>query len=180
VIIWVNGTFGAGKTTTATRLVEMSKELRLFDPEWVGYLVRFHLSDHEFTDFQQLPPWRALVPPVADEIARYTGQHLVAVQSVLDEGYWDEITTGLIGLGHPVYHVLLDADESTLHTRIDADEDGVEIRKWRHEHVGPYLAARPWPLAAADLVIDTTGVDASSAAAKILAEVDLSHPSTDL
>lgn len=98
MIIWVNGTFGAGKTTTATQLVELSTDLRLFDPEWVGYLLSNNLADHEFTDFQQLPPWRALVPPVADEIARFTGQHLVAVQTVLVEDYWQEIETGLIGL----------------------------------------------------------------------------------
>lgn len=110
---------------------------------------------------------------MADEIARFTGQHLVAVQSVLEQSYWDEITTGLIGLGHSVFHVLLDADEATLHARIDADEDGTDIRKWRHEHVEPYLAARPWLSAAADLVIDTTVRDAEKAAAEILARVGL-------
>jgi hypothetical protein len=168
VIIWVNGTFGAGKTTTATQLVELSPDLRLFDPEWVGYLLSNNLADHEFSDFQQLPPWRVLVQPVADEIARFTGQHLVAVQTVLVEDYWQEIETGLIGLGHSVFHVVLDADQDTLHARIDADENGVDIRKWRHEHVDPYLAARPWMLASADLVINTSDADAESAAAEIL------------
>jgi hypothetical protein len=177
VIIWVNGSFGAGKTTTATKLVELSPEFRLFDPEWVGYLLSNNLSDHEFTDFQQLPPWRALVPPVADEIARFTGQHLVAVQTVLVEEYWQEIEAGLIGLGHTILQVLLDVEEGALHARIDADEDGHDIRKWRHKHVEPYLAARPWLLAAADLVIDTTEIDAETAAAQILRRAtETTHP----
>jgi hypothetical protein len=131
-------------------------------------LLSNNLADHEFTDFQQLPPWRVLVPPVADEIARFTGQHLVAVQTVLVEDYWQEIETGLIGLGHSVFHVVLDADQDTLHARIDADENGVDIRKWRHEHVDPYLTARHWMLTSADLVINTSDADAESAAAEIL------------
>jgi hypothetical protein len=49
VIVWVNGTFGVGKTTTATQLVSLSPELRLFDPEWVGYLLMNNLSDHQVT-----------------------------------------------------------------------------------------------------------------------------------
>jgi hypothetical protein len=114
-----------------------------------------------------LPPWRAVVPPVADEIARFTGQHLVAVQTVLVEDYWQEIETGLIGLGHSV-SMVLDADQDTLHARIDADENGVDTRKWRHVHVNPYLAARPRMLASADLVINTSDADAESAAAEIL------------
>ncbi len=44
-----------------------------------------NLADHEFTNFQHLPPWRTLVPVVADEVARVTGQGLVAVQTVLHE-----------------------------------------------------------------------------------------------
>jgi adenylylsulfate kinase-like enzyme len=39
VIIWMNGTFGVGKTTTAGHLVAKSDRLRLFDPEEVGYLL---------------------------------------------------------------------------------------------------------------------------------------------
>ena len=111
-----------------------------------------------------------MVPPVADEIARFTGQHLVAVQTVLVEDYWQEIETGLIGLGHSV-SMVLDADQDTLHARIDADENGVDTRKWRHVHVNPYLAARPWMLASADLVINTSDADAESAAAEILRRV---------
>lgn len=156
MILWLNGAFGVGKTTTADRLVRRLPEFRLFDPEWVGYLLRANLADHRFTDFQQLPPWRALVPAVADEIARFTGQHLVTVQTVLEETYWQEIHYGFTRRGQEVRHVLLDADEDTLHARIDADENGLEIRKWRHDHVERYTRARSWLLDAADVVVDTS------------------------
>ncbi|WP_224046664.1 hypothetical protein [Arthrobacter sp. NicSoilB4] len=41
------------------------------------------LKGQAFTDFQDLPAWRTLVPAVALEIRRHTGQDLVAVQTVL-------------------------------------------------------------------------------------------------
>lgn len=166
-VIWINGTFGAGKTTTAGNLVDLLDGARLFDPEHVGYLLRANLRDQEFTDFQQLPPWRTLVPIVMDEIIRFTGHDVIAVQTVLVESYWQELESGLRSRGHEVVHVVLDADADTLHTRIDGDPDGVDIRPWRHEHVDRYLTARPWLTAAANLVVDTTTTPAEAAAARI-------------
>jgi shikimate kinase len=60
MIIWLNGTFGAGKTTTAKHLAGRLASARHFDGELVGYLLMAALSDHEFRDFQDLPPWREL------------------------------------------------------------------------------------------------------------------------
>lgn len=171
MIIWMNGTFGVGKTTTADHLVAKSDRLRIFDPEWVGYLLMNNLADHEFTDFQQLPPWRALVPVVADEIVNFTKQHLVAVQAVLHQDYWHELRDGLRARGHEVLHVLLDAAPDALHARIDSDPEGHDIRKWRHEHVEKFMTERPWLLASADLVVDTAAADAESAAAAVFDKI---------
>src|SRR4051794_39466852 len=122
MIVWLNGTFGVGKTTTSDNLVSRAKHLRHFDPEWVGYMLANNLADHAVTDFQRYPSWRRLVPIVADEIIRFTGQHLVAAQAVLVEDYWREISKGLADLGQDVFHVVLDADADTLRARIDADQ----------------------------------------------------------
>jgi hypothetical protein len=165
--VWLNGAFGAGKSTTAKKLVEMSAGLRLFDPEWVGFMLRANLGDHEFTDFQQLPPWRTLVPKVASDVAGLTGQDLVAAQTVLDHGYWAELHAGMTRLGHRVVHVLLDAPVDVLRARIDADQAGVDIRAWRHEHLEPYIEARPWLTAAADHVIYVGGSTPEEAATNI-------------
>jgi len=37
MIIWLNGAFGAGKTTAAAELAGTMPSARLFDPEMVGY-----------------------------------------------------------------------------------------------------------------------------------------------
>ena len=66
----------------------------MFDAEIVGYMLMTILQDQTFSDFQDLPPWRALVPVVTAEIERHTGQDLLAVQTVLSQAYWAELTGG--------------------------------------------------------------------------------------
>src|SRR5262249_1837202 len=133
--------------------------LRTFDPEWVGYLLRPNLSDHPVTDFQHWESWRVLTPVVADELVRFTGQSLVAPQTVLDEAYWDELLPGLSGRGPDGFHVLLAADPAVLRQRIEADGVDVGARGWRIDHLSPYADARPWLSARADLVVDTTNLE---------------------
>jgi hypothetical protein len=94
VIIWLNGTFGAGKTTTASLLTEESQRLCLFDPESVGYMLRPNLPDYPVTDFRHWDLWRVLTPIVADELIGFSGQSLVAPQTVLEENYWGNCTQG--------------------------------------------------------------------------------------
>ena len=45
VIVWVNGTFGAGKTSTVRELQEVLPGSTVFDPESVGVYLRHLLSD---------------------------------------------------------------------------------------------------------------------------------------
>jgi hypothetical protein len=94
VIVWLNGTFGCGKTTTAAELRYLIPSSRAFDPETVGYMLQPNLADHPVTDFQQWPPWRRPVVATAAELARFTGQHLIAPQTVLERGYLDQVFAG--------------------------------------------------------------------------------------
>ena len=164
VIVWVNGTFGVGKTTTAEAVIDRTG-WRLFDPEHVGYLLAGNLRDLEFDDFQDLPPWRALVPAVADEIYRFSNpETMVAVQTVLVESYWRELRAGLGERALPVFHVVLDCDEQTLRRRIEDDEIEVEAREWRLDHIARFGEARPWLTQSADLLVDTTNLAADEVA----------------
>jgi hypothetical protein len=114
VIAWLNRTFGCGKTATAAELPGLIPSSRVFDPGTAGYMLQPHLADHPVTDFQHWPPWRRMVVATATEPARFTGQHLVAPQTVLDRGYLDQIFAGLRDAGLAVSHVVLDADHETL------------------------------------------------------------------
>jgi shikimate kinase len=172
VIIWLNGTFGVGKTTTAGHLADRLAGARLFDPELVGYLLRASLRDHEFRDFQDLPPWRELVPVVTGSIAAFTGQHLIAVQTVLREEYWSELAQSFRRTPLEVFHVLLHVDSEILAKRIKADKADPGACQWRLDHISGYEKARPWMESAADLVIDATHLPATDVADRIAAEAE--------
>jgi hypothetical protein len=156
VIVWLNGTFGVGKSATAVELARIMPGSRVFDAEIVGYMLMTILQDQTFSDFQDLPPWRALVPVVTAEIERHTGQDLLAVQTVLSRAYWAELTGGFREQKLDVFHVLLEADPQVLARRIEADEAERTARQWRLDHISGYLAARDWLTTAADLVVDST------------------------
>lgn len=165
MIIWVNGTFGVGKTTTVEQLQERIPGARVFDPETVGYMLRWNLEDRPVDDFQDWPSWRRLVIATAAELSRYTGEHLICPQTVLNADYLEEIHSGLQAAGLTVRHVLLDADESTLRAHIQASGEAVE---WRLGHVSTYLQARPWLMAAADLTVDVGAHDPAGVATAIV------------
>jgi hypothetical protein len=165
VIIWLNGAFGAGKTTTAAELVTLVPDSRVFDPETVGYMLTPNLADQWPGDFQHWPPWRSLVAATVAELTAYTGQHLIAPQTVTTERYLEEIITALHAAGIDVFHVLLDVREPALRRRIDGSQEAVE---WRLQHVAEYQASRSWLLHAADLVVDTTELSPADAAAGIV------------
>ncbi|WP_051027269.1 AAA family ATPase [Nocardia higoensis] len=169
-MVWLNGPFGSGKTTTAEELVASTPAWRLFDPEFVGFMLRAQLADSCVADFQQLPSWRRLTPIVADEIARATNQSLVIVQTVLNQQYWEELAEGLRALGYTVRLVLVEADEPTLRRRISEDEVLHRAAGWRLQHLPTYFDAREqWLGAAADLIIDTTTAP-PGAAARLITE----------
>jgi adenylylsulfate kinase-like enzyme len=46
VIVWLNGTFGCGKSTTAAELRLLVPSSRVFDPETVGYMLQPDLARH--------------------------------------------------------------------------------------------------------------------------------------
>jgi shikimate kinase len=167
VIIWLNGTFGAGKTTTARELAGRLPNARHFDPELVGYLLMTALDDHEFKDFQDLPPWRELVPVFTEKISAFTGQHLIAVQTVLREDYWRELIQGFGRTPLTIFHVLLHVDSDVLAERIKADELEAKACQWRLDHISEYEKSRPWMESAADLVIDTSTLPVADVAKRI-------------
>ncbi|MEO3753480.1 AAA family ATPase [Streptomyces sp. B6B3] len=157
MIVWLNGTFGAGKTTTAHELTATLSDARLFDAEQVGYMLRHALTSVRVTDFQDHPPWRALVVATARELLDYLGGTLVIPQTVLVERYWAEISAGLAAAGIPVRHFVLHTDRATLVRRIETDtkEESAGALQWRMDHLTPYEEALPWLSRAAE-VVDTT------------------------
>ena len=169
MLVWLNGTFGVGKTTTARLMVEQNNRWRAFDPECVGIMLRSMLRGQSLGgDFQHLPAWRRLVPIVATEIAGHTGQRLIAVQSVLRHTYWIELAEGVRSHGFKLFHVVLDADVAVLRQRIETADDQLAL-EWRLRHIDMYVEARDWMIASADVVIDTTAIPPKEVATQVMA-----------
>jgi predicted kinase len=152
VIIWLNGTFGVGKSSTAQRLAAMVPGSRVFDPEAVGQMLRGVLVDRPVGDFQDWAAWRPLVAASLIEIARMTGQHVVVPQAVLKREYFDQIFAQLRAAELDTFHVVLDAADAVLRNRIETSD---EAREWRLTHLDEYQDARSWMIEAADYVVDT-------------------------
>jgi hypothetical protein len=168
VIIWLNGTFGAGKTTTAGELTELLPQARLFDAEQVGYMLA-HVPDlPDLGDFQHWPPWRHLVVETASQLLGYVGGLLVVTQSVLVRRYWDEISTGLAAAGIGVHHYVLHTDRATLTHRIVNDTP--ENHDWRLRHLDRYDEALTEWLGDAARLVDTTGREPGEVARAIAAD----------
>ncbi|HEV7976383.1 AAA family ATPase [Amycolatopsis sp.] len=175
MIVWLNGTFGAGKTTTASELVKLLPRSRIFDSEQVGYMLR-HVLPEPPGDFQHLPPWRPLVCATIVQVLRHVGGILVTPQTVLVQEYANEIFDGLADEGVKVHHFVLHADQSELVRRIEEDRsEHQSAREWRLDHLDPYQAALPW-LRKSATVVDTTGKSPHQAAVEIDRLVSLNAP----
>ncbi|MGI5197849.1 AAA family ATPase [Streptomyces sp. CA-288835] len=168
MIIWLNGAFGVGKTTTARELTTILPDSRLFDAEQVGYMLWHVLGKPR--EFQDLPPWRGLVVETARQVLDYVGGTLVVTQTVLEKPYWREIRTGLTQAGIPLRHFVLHTDHNTLVERIqnDTDPEGADARGWRLDHLEDYDQALLWLREEAEL-IDTTRIPAPIVAKLVMA-----------
>ncbi|HLL65352.1 MAG TPA: AAA family ATPase [Micromonosporaceae bacterium] len=166
MIVWINGTHGAGKTTTSALVQQLIPDSRVFDAEKVGETLMDITPGLPDTDnFQHWPPWRQLVVETAHSVLDYTGGTLVMPMTVLVEQYWREISAGLAHHAIPVRHFVLHADSDTLRRRIEGEH--VIPSPFRLKHLEPYAeAARTWLHSEAE-VIDTTYLTPAQVAQQI-------------
>ncbi|MFG2442078.1 ATP-binding protein [Nocardia fluminea] len=167
MIVWLNGTHGAGKTTIGALVQKLIPDSRVFDAEKVGETLMDVTPGLPATNnFQHWPPWRPLVVETARHILEYTGGTLVMPMTVLVEQYWREISTGLARHAIPVRHFVLHADQETLRGRIEGDTV-LGPSSFRLQYLEPYAeAARTWLHSAAE-VVDTTDLTPGEAARRI-------------
>lgn len=168
MIVWLNGTHGAGKTTTSVLLRPLLPDSRVFDAEKVGEMLTDITPGLGATDnFQHWPPWRQLVVETARHVLDYTGGILVMPMTVLVEQYWREISAGLARHAIPVRHFVLHADQDTLRRRIAGDFVVGPNSSFRLKYLELYAeAARTWLRDAAE-VVDTTHLTPAEAALQI-------------
>jgi len=168
MIIWLNGTHGAGKTTTSALLQRLIPNSQVLDAEKVGEtLMDIKPGLPETDNFQHWAPWRPLVVETARRVLDFTGGILVMPMTVLVEDYWREISAGFAEHAIPVRHFVLHADQDTLRERIAGDTVLEPNSPFRLKYLEPYAeASRAWLHREAE-VIDTTHLTPSEAALRI-------------
>lgn len=146
MIIWLNGGFGAGKTTLAEELHQRIPDSVVYDPEDIGLMLWKWLRPND--DFQDLPSWRELVIATAVSLCRHHAETLIVPMSLIRDAYRVEILGGLADAGEDVLHVFLEADVDVLRERIDAPggipddpEASQSRREWAFSRVDAAIAA---------------------------------------
>ena len=133
MIIWINGGFGAGKTTLAAELHRRLPDAVVYDPEDVGLMLWKWLPPNG--DFQHLPSWRELVIATALSLRRHHAETLIVPMSLIRDAYRAEILGGLAAAGEEVRHIFLAADAAVLRERLNArmPEPGKEWDQFARE-----------------------------------------------
>jgi predicted kinase len=144
VIIWLNGGFGAGKTTLAAELHRRVPDAVVYDPEDVGFMLWKWMPRND--DFQHLPSWRELAVATALSLRRHHADTLIVPMSLLRDAYRAEILGGLADAGEEVLHVFLEVDADVLRTRL-------KTRAPVSSDPGANQSAREWALSRVDAAI---------------------------
>ncbi|GGJ07577.1 NUDIX hydrolase [Streptomyces brasiliensis] len=177
MIVWINGAFGAGKSTTARELVDLIPNSTLFDPEVIsGTLTRLLPAKHlaEVGDVQDVPIWRRLVIDTAAAMLAELGGTVVVPMTLLRQDYRDEIFGGLAARRIGVRHLLLAPAETILRERIagrdippDLLDGEIRVRQWSYDRIEPYRAALASWLTADAHLVDTSALTPYETAVRI-------------
>jgi hypothetical protein len=149
MIIWINGPFGAGKTTLVEELSKRLDTAMTVDPKLLGFMLMRMVPPPPTGDFQDLPIWRKLTVRTLQDIRRECDRPLLVPMTLVVPQYLDEIFGSLRMAGEEIWHFFLSLEEALLRTRIenqimipDDPECDAGVRQWRLGQTERYLVAR--------------------------------------
>lgn len=125
MIIWINGAFGAGKTTVSYELSRRIPDSFVYDPENIGYFIRKNapapiLKD----DFQDHTAWREMNVSLLQMISKEYDGIIIAPMTIVNPQYFNEIVGKLRSDGVEIRHFALLATRETLLKRLKGRGDG--------------------------------------------------------
>jgi len=117
-VVWINGAFGAGKSTVAKRLSVLVPDAAVFDPEPLARLVRNAMPPPSRpSDYQDSPLWRHLTVEAVSGLAADGGVVIVPM-TLIDETYFADTVGVLRASGVRVHHFSLTASPATIRRRL--------------------------------------------------------------
>jgi predicted kinase len=170
MLIWLNGSFGSGKTQTAYELHHRLPNSFVCDPEEIGYALRKMVpSALKQGDFQNFPMWRQFTYETLKYILqKYQGITIVPM-TITDPEYHREIIARLREEGFEIHHFTLMASRQTLLKRLKGRGD--DPHSWPAQQIDRCLNALPEPIFAKHF--DTEGQTIEQVAEAIAQEIDL-------
>ncbi|RYX81669.1 tunicamycin resistance protein [bacterium] len=170
MIVFINGAFGAGKTTTAKRLQERLPNSLLYDPEEVGFMLRAILKPIEWSgDFQDYPEWRKLVPATAQALIEQRKRILIIPMTIWREDYFLEVTEGLRRVDTDFQHFCLTAPVEIIHERLKRRGEQQE-GTWAFQQA--YKCVEAFESDIFDERIDSVGADTDQIVGHILGRIE--------
>lgn len=140
MIIWINGTFGSGKTTTAYELQKRVANSFVYDPEKFGFVLMANVpKEISKIDFQDYPLWREVNFTLLKQVVEDYEGTLIVPMTLTDEHYFEEIVGRLRADGIEVNHFTLMATEATIQKRLKSRLEGKN--SWAHNQMEKRLSS---------------------------------------
>lgn len=139
MIIWINGAFGAGKTTIAERLQKEIQGSYIYDPENLGdFFWRNLPQEMRNGDFQDYLEWRQWNVHLLKKMAAEYAGTIIVPMSLYREQYFHEIIDTLKEADISFYHIQLEVSRELIIQRLS--ERNEDLQKWGEDHVDEILA----------------------------------------
>lgn len=133
MIIWLNGAFGAGKTTIATALHKELAGSYLYDPENLGSFLQTNLpTGLQVADFQDFPEWRQWTSHLLLKMTREFKGDIIVPMTLSKSAYFDEIMTTIRHGGGDIRHFVLEVERRVIAQRLatrSADQEAWGLSK---------------------------------------------------
>lgn len=145
MIIWINGAFGGGKTTTAFELNRRLEGSFVFDPENAGAYIRKNQPTGLCRDdFQDEPLWCQINLGMLRNIEKSFDGVIIVPMTITNPQYYHQIITALRDDGVRVDHYVLAAGAKTLRRRLWRRASGA--KSWAAQQIPRCIHAFENPL----------------------------------
>jgi len=123
MIVLINGSFGVGKTTIAKLLRHSLPGSAIYDPEWVGFVLRrlpkwIKLKGAGSEDYQDIVLWRRSAVAGVRLFRLFATGPVIVPMAFSRRDYFDEVVTGIEPLDSEVHVYCLKASLATVKKRL--------------------------------------------------------------